>query len=307
MFKFILSLLFCVCTIANAQTVRLVVPFTAGGIVDRSARVLEKTLSARLPLNFIIEYQLGAGGIIASNLVAKNTSKETVLLLHSSSIVANTIDPNSTYDLAKDFLPVALVGSVPIVLVTNRQSGIVNLKQLKNTDLPIFYATGGPGTAMQVAGERLQQNLNKDMISVPYRGESAAFTDILSNNVTMMFASSSMLTGYTNSTQISMIAITGTQRHADFPKVPTFGELGVRGFDRSPNWVVLLANRNADSTVISKIKSAIEESFKDPQDQPLYLRAGIEITRKPTTNVQEFLTAESQKYTQILRDATVNK
>lgn len=293
--KVLLLLLLVISPVSWAETVRLVVPFTAGGIVDRSARALEKTLSARLPLNFLIEYQLGAGGVIASNMVAKNTSKETVLLLHSSSIVTNSTDPNSAYDLFKDFVPVALVGSVPMVLVTNRQSNIANLQQLKHTNLPLFYGTSGQGSASHVAGERLQQNINKNLTPVPYKGESAAFNDILSNNVTMMFVSSSVLAGYANSTQISMIAITGIQRNTDLPAIPTFVEQGVRGFEYSPNWLVLMANRNADSTVVSKIKSAIEESFKDPQDQPLYLRAGIEINRKPTTNVQEFLTEEIKK------------
>jgi len=279
----------------QAQNVRLIVPYVAGGVTDRSARVIEKTLTRKLPYSFTIEYQTGASGIIAANTVAKNSTKETVLLIHSSSIVTNTLDPNSAYDLLNDFVPVALVGSVPMVLVTNRQSGIVNLKQLKHTNLPLFYATAGPGTALHVAGQRLQQSFNIDITPVPYRGESAAFNDILSNNVTMMFASLSMLSGYTNSPQISMIAITGTQRNADLPNVPTFGERGVQGLDRSPNWLVLLANRGADSTVVSRIRSALEESFNDPQDQALYLRAGVEINRKPTTNVQEFLTEEIKK------------
>ena len=74
--KVLLLLLLVISPVSWAETVRLVVPFTAGGIVDRSARALEKTLSARLPLNFLIEYQLGAGGVIASNMVAKNTSKQ---------------------------------------------------------------------------------------------------------------------------------------------------------------------------------------------------------------------------------------
>lgn len=277
-----------------AQTVRVVVPYAAGGVTDRSARVIEKTLTRRLPYSFTIEYQTGAGGIIAANTVAKNNTKETILLIHSSSIVTNALDPNSAYDLLNDFVPVAMVGSVPMVLVSNRQTGIVNLKQLKHTDLPLFYATAGPGTALHVAGQRLQQSLNIDITPVPYRGESAAFNDILSNNVTMMFASLSMLSGYTNSTQISMIAITGTQRNADLPNVPTFSERGVQGLDRSPNWLVLLANQGADSAVISRIRSALEESFKDPQDQTLYLRAGVEINRK-SFNLQEFLAEEIKK------------
>ena len=279
----------------HAQTVRLIVPFAAGGVADRSARAFEKTLAHRLPYNFNVEYQTGAGGIIAANNVAKNNTKETVLLIHSASIVTNTFDTNSTYDLLDNFVPVALLGSVPMVLVTNRQSGISNLKQLKHTDLPMFYGTSGPGTASHVAGERLQKSINKNLTPVPYRGESAAFNDILTNNITMLFASLSVLTGYANSTQIYMIAITGNQRNADLPTVPTFAEQGVRGFDRSPNWLVILANPGADLAVVTKIKNALADSFNNPKDQEVYRRAGIELNLQPITNVREFLLEEVEK------------
>lgn len=292
--NFIFAILFCSFSVF-AQPVKIVVPYAPGGVTDRCARTVEKTLSSRLPNNFSIEYQTGAGGIIAANNVAKITAKETVLLVHSAAIAANSSDNNSTYDLLKDFIPVAVIGSVPMVLVTNQQSSITTLRRLKEYDSAMFYATAGHGTAMHVAGERLQKNLNKNITAIPYRGESAAFNDILSNNVTMMFASLSIVAGYANSPQISMLAITGTKRHEELPLVPTFIEQGISGFDKSPNWIVVLANSTADLATISKIKNAIEASFRDPQDQALYLRAGVEINAQPTTNIKEFLAKEIEK------------
>jgi tripartite-type tricarboxylate transporter receptor subunit TctC len=292
--KFLLLLVCCSITV-QAQTVRLIVPYTPGGVTDRSARVTEKTLADKLPYNFIVEYQLGAGGIIAANNVAKNNSKETVLLVHSSAIVANTFNPASTYDLFRDFVPVAKIGTVPMVLVLNRLSGVTNIQQLKQFNSPMFYATAGPGTAMHIAGELLQLKINKNIVPVAYKGESAAFNDILSNSITMMFVSSSIVTGHVNSTQVSMIAITGTQRNVDFPTVPTFVEQGIRGFDRSPNWIVVLANPGADRTMISQIKVALSDSVKNTQDRVLYHRAGVEPDHAPTVGVQEFLADEIEK------------
>jgi tripartite-type tricarboxylate transporter receptor subunit TctC len=292
MFKFILSLLFCVCTITNAQTVQIVVPFVAGGGADRAARALEKNLTKRVPYNFIIEYQLGAGGIIASNNVAKNYSKDVVLLVHSAAIATNASNPNSTYNLTRDFIPVAKFGSVPMVLIANRHSTILTIKDLKSLKNPTFYATGGVGTANHVAGELLSLSINQDLTPVFYKGESAALNDILSNNVPMMFISASTVPNFSN---ISILAITGTQRNTRLPDVPTFTEQGVRGFERSPNWLVVLASPGSDQSIISQIKTALSESYVDNQDIELYNRTGIDITRQPVTHVTEFLAEEIQR------------
>lgn len=293
--KFFLLLLFCFSTAVNSQTVKLVVPFSAGGIVDRVARAIEKTLANRLPYNINVEYQPGAAGIIAANNIAKNHSKETVLLLHSSAIATNTFNPNSTYDLVKDFVPVAKLGSVPTVLVINRQTGISDIKKLKQSNSPIFYAATGLGSTGHVAGELLKNAIEKDLIPVFYKGESNALADVLSNIVPMMFVSAGVVTGYTSSTQIAIIATAGTQRHTAFPDVPTFIEQGIRGFERSPNWIVVLANPGADRAVVTKIKNALVDSFNTPQDQEVYRRAGIELDPQPITNVREFLLEEVEK------------
>lgn len=295
MHKFLFLCFLCFVLVSNAQTVKLVVPYSPGGVTDRAARIVEKTLTNRLSYNFVIEYQTGAGGLIAANNVAKNTSKETVLLVHSSAVTTNTLNPNATYDLAKDFVPVAKLGSVPMILVTANQTSITNLQQLKQSNLPILYATAGSGTATHVAGLILQHNLKKDMFAVPYKGEGAAFNDILSNNVAMMFVSSSVLTGYTNSSQLHMLAITGSKRNHNFPNVPTFMENNIGGFDRSLNFIVVLANSTADFSILTNIKSALEESFKNKQDRDLYTLAGIELYSQPTANVREFLDEEIKK------------
>lgn len=290
-----LSLLFSITVTCQAQNISLVVPYTPGGVTDQMARSLEKTLSNKLPYNVVVEYQTGAGGIIAANNVAKNTSKDTVLLIHSSAIATNTFNPNSTYNLIQDFVPVARLGSVPLVLVANPQSAVASVKQLKQLGVPSFYASAGAGTANHIAGEILQQQLNKELSPVFYKGETLALTDVLSNNVPMMFASVGVIAGYASSGQLSMLAITGTQRNSKLPTIPTFAEQGIRGFEQSPNWLVLLANAGADPAIISKIQTALTESFVNSQDQERYQRAGVDPNRQPTTNVREFLVEEIKK------------
>jgi tripartite-type tricarboxylate transporter receptor subunit TctC len=293
--KFFLAFLICICTVANSQSVKLIVPFGTGGITDAVARTLEKTLSKRLSYNFVVEYRPGAGGIIAANNVAKNHTKETVLLLHSLAIATNTFNSAATYDLAKDFVPVAKLGSVPMALVVNPNGNVTSIRQLKHLKEPSFYGSAGFGTATHVAGEILQQQIDQELSPVFYNGESAALTDVLSNNVPMMIVSASIVTSYVNSPHLSIIATTGTQRNQALPNVPTFAEQGIRGFERSPSWLVMLANPGANSTVVTNVKNVLVESFNDPQDQILYRRAGIDPSRQPITHVREFLLEEVER------------
>lgn len=280
---------------AQSQTVQLVVPYTAGGVNDRVARVLEKTLSKRLSYNFVVDYQVGAGGIIAANAVAKNQTKDTILLVHSASIVTNTINPQSTYNLFQDFTPVAKLGSVPMVLIANKQSSITTVKHLKQLGRPIFYATAGTGTASHVAGELLRQNLNKELYPVFYKGESAAFNDVLSNNVPIMFVSAGTAMPYLNSLHISILGVSGSHRSNKLPNVPTLTEQGIQGFDRSPNWIVVLANSKADPATVTNIKRALEDSFVDREDIELYNTAGIDLDRQPLLNITQFLKQEVER------------
>lgn len=280
---------------APAQTVTIVVPFTAGGAADVTARTLEKTLTKRLPYNFVVEYQTGAGGIIAANNVAKKYSKETVLLLHSSAIATNSFNPNSTYNLLQDFIPVAKLGSVPMVLVASNNSNLSSVKQLQNLKESSFYGSGGVGTANHVAGEILQQQINQNLSPVFYKGELAALNDVITNTIPMMFVSINTATNYAKSNQIKLLAVTGTQRSKKMPLVPTFAEQGIKNFERSPNWFVVLANPGADVEVIRKIKTVVAESFNNAQDIDLYDRAGVDLNSQPVAGVLEFLAEEVEK------------
>lgn len=290
-----LCMLFGITLTCQAQHISLVVPYSPGGVTDQVARSLEKTLSNKLSYNIVVEYQTGAAGIIAANNLAKNTSKDTILLIHSSSIATNTFNPNSTYNLLQDFVPVARLGSVPMVLVANPKSTTASITQLKQLGTPSYYATSGAGSASHIAGEILQQQLSKDLSPVFYKGESVAITDVLSNNVPMMFVSVSVIVGYAGSGKLSMLAVTGQQRNAKLPTIPTFSELGIGGFDQSPNWIVLLANTGADPTIITKIQTVLTESLANSQDHERFQRAGVDPNRQPTIHVREFLVEEIKK------------
>lgn len=287
--------------VAHAELVKIVVPFAPGGAADLTARSLERVLTRRLPEhNFVVEYQAGAGGVIGANAVAKNKNKETVLMIHSLALIINSTNNNATYNLFQDFIPVATLGSLHLVLVTHKKSNTNTMSKLTSSKSPVFFGSSGVGTATHVAGELFGKQAKLDVVHVPYKGEGAALTDILSNNLNILFTGVGVIQSHSNSDVLQILAVSGTRRQPSLPGVPTLAEQGIQGFESSPNWLVLLANSTADAKILSLIQDAIAESLKNPEDADSFAKSGVDIERKNLFNTQQFLITEQQKIQKML-------
>lgn len=279
--------------VAQADTIRIVVPFAPGGAADQAARVVERALTTHTQNTYVIEYRAGAGGAIGANYVAKSRGSETVLLIHSLALVVNSLQPESGYSLV-EFEPVATLGTVQLALITNPKSSVNTMSKLLSTRDPVFFGSSGTGAATHVAGELFGTTTGVNMTHVPYRGEAAALTDILSNNITVMFTA----VGVAKDQPVTVLAVTGTRRNREFPQVPTLQEQGVRGFEVSPNWLVLLANSTADQRTLAVIRTALGRALAE--DPELFARIGIDTDRQQLYNTQHFINSERQRVQTIL-------
>ena len=294
-------LLALVTTIAHAETVRIIVPFTAGGSTDLAARAMESTLAQALPqYHFEVEYKLGAGGSVAANYVAQDKNKETILLVSSLALLINSLNPDSTYNINKDFIPVVNLGGIPGALVTSKQSNITTLQSLLKSKQQLTFGSAGPRTATHIAGEILKQRTGLKLVHVPYKGESAALVGVMSNNIDLMFLGASMVQEYTESNKLQILAVTGTHRNSALPMIPTFAELGVKGFEVSPNWMVVLANTTADPVIITQTQNALANALKDPEVVKLYNKSGVDIDPKILYTTDKFLQSETTRMKKIL-------
>jgi tripartite-type tricarboxylate transporter receptor subunit TctC len=276
---------------AFATDIKIVVPFAPGGLADQSARTIEKILSQNTPYRYTIEYRTGAGGQIGAKHVADNKNSETVLLIHSASIVLQSLIPSPMYRLT-DFVPVATIGSTQWMLVTHKDSHVNTLDKLLTTKDPVFFGSSGEGTTNHIAGEILRDSTKQNLIHVPFKGEAAAFTGVLGNHVSLLFAGSGLIKGHAN---IKVLAVSGPTRHKDYLDVPTLSELGIGGFETNLGWLVLLANSTADPAVITKVQQVIARSFKDgPLTQSL-VDAGVDIEKNSTLKTKQFLESEQKK------------
>lgn len=277
----------------QAETIRIVVPFAPGGAADQAARVVERALTTHTQNTYVIEYRAGAGGAIGANYVAKSRGSETVLLIHSLAVVVNSLQPDATYSLA-EFEPVATLGTVQLALITNPKSAVNTMPKLLATRDPVFFGSSGNGAATHIAGELFGINTGVNMTHVPYRGEAAALTDILGNNITALFTG----VGVARDQPVAVLAVTGTRRSREFPTVPTLQEQGIRGFETSPNWLVLLANSTADPRILAVVRSAISRALAE--DPELFGRIGVDTDRQQLYNTHQFMTAERQRVQKIL-------
>lgn len=285
---------------AHSAVIKIVVPFGPGGSADYAARQVERILTNKTGRTYVVEYHPGAGGQIGAQLVAKNTKAETVLLVHSLAVIINSIGDQSTYSM-KEFKPVAGLGSIQWALVTHPQSHVNTLPKLMTTPDPVFFGSSGFGTSNQIAGELLKQSTKRNMIHVPFKGESAAFTEILGNRLSVLFVSTGLAVGH----NVTPLAVTGPTRSADFPNVPTFQESGISGFDINPNWLVLLASPGSDPEIVKQIQKTLSVALQEPAEVNNFKKAGINIDRQQLLNVDHFLNNEQSKMKELLKNVSI--
>lgn len=274
---------------SHAQPIKIIVPFSAGGTADSVARVIEKSLNESFSRDFVVEHKTGAGGTVAARSVARSRGSETVLMVHSAAFVINSLASDADYNIFSDFVPVSLVGHVPMVAVSGMHFGQSKLQDIVNSTGPLSIAHGGIGTAGHLFAEIFSQYIKNPVVLVPYRGESHALADILSNSVNLAIVSLATVTGMKDQHRISILATTGVRRNSQIPQVPTFKELAMTNLEQSVNWIILMANTTADAGLLAKIRNHM--SSEDLQKK--FLSLGLEPSQ---TNAADFLRQEHRKF-----------
>lgn len=245
----------------SKKPITLVVPFAAGGGTDSIARDLAKLLSEKLKTPVVVENKGGAGGSIAANAVAKAPADGHTLLFVTSTFATHAAsDPKSSYDPLKDFTPVALLGSGPLVVVTSKASGITTMKQLleqaKKSPGELAYCTSGPGGINHLAAEMYAQATGVKMTHVPYKGSGPATLDLIAGRTQVFFSTVPTIRGQIQSDKVNLLAVTSKAPSPMFPGVPTVIESGVPGYEVS-TWWGIVAPKSTPANIVSALNTAI--------------------------------------------------
>jgi tripartite-type tricarboxylate transporter receptor subunit TctC len=246
---------------AFAETVKIVVPFAAGGPVDQLARILAHELGPLLGADVIVEDKGGAGGAIGSETVARATPDGHTMLLASlgSQVISPALRPPGGYDPVKSFEPVMLVGLVPTLLVIGPKSGASDLKELiakAKQGQAMAYGSAGPGTTMNIAGELLNSAAGLQVAHVPYRGAAPALSDLMGGQIDMLNADFPVLLPLVKAGKVKALALYGAERSPLLPDVPTTAELGLPDVVME-NWYGVFLPAGTPAPVCEKLEKAL--------------------------------------------------
>jgi tripartite-type tricarboxylate transporter receptor subunit TctC len=296
--KKILILLCLLCSTVQAKDIRLIVPYSPGGATDRLSRMLSSSLST-VDYNFIVDYRLGAAGSVAANHVAE-TNNETVIMITSNGFIGNPlINSSERYNVEKDFIFVNYLGAEPLLITVPSTSQIKDLRNLlrmsKTKVMP--YGSAGIGSSGHFTCAVIADQ-NTNFIHIPYKGGSAALTDLLAGHISWMSESESVLGPYIKNKKITPVAVFYHKRLIQYPDVPTVKESGIddRDFYR---WHIMVANLDADPAVIAHLR----ERLRDPAIKTSINNLGIDVT--PVKNSNNFLKTETIKLQKIIKDFNI--
>lgn len=293
------------------RSIRLVIPFTAGGSNDIVGRILAEAMGARLGHPLVIENRGGAGGLLGNDLVAKAPADGyTVLLAGSGSFVISSLTvPRVPYDVANGFAAIGLLGAGPNVIAVNPQLPARNLAELRDfarAHGPITFGTPGAGTTAHALGAMIALTLEFPIEFVHYRGTAPALTDVVAGRVQMITNAAAPFLPFLASGRLRALAVAGRQRASILPDLSTSVEQGFPDID-SATWYGLLAPAGTPQEVIARLHAAMNGALEDAGVRARMVENGVEIETSPTPDdFARFLVTERERWGTIVRRARLS-
>ena len=286
------------------KPIRLVVPYSAGGGADNTARIVAQRLGELLGQAIIIDNKPGAGGVIGADSVAKANPDGYTVLYDASAFCVNAALRKLPYDPAKDFIPVSLVATAPQILVVNPRAPYKTVADLvaaaKKAPGQLSYASAGAGTASHLAAEMLNDQARIDTLHVPYKGGAPALTDVMAGQVDLYFGNAASTLQYLSSGKLRALAVSSRTRVPGLDKVPTLSESGL------PDYAVLEWNgvflpKGTPKDIVDRLAKATREAIADPGIRERLKQAGLEPSGNSPEEFGAFVKSESARWQAVVK------
>ena len=309
---------FALCTVAPAfaqadypgKPIHIVVPFSAGGIVDSIARLIGEKLSTKYGQPVIIDNKVGAGGAIGTDFVAKAPADGyTLLLVSPGHAVAPSLQKGVTWNPVRDFRAVHGFGVVPNVFVVHPDVPVKTMQELvdlaRKSATPLSYATAGIGTSNHLSGELLAQTAGIKLTHVPYKGQPDAMSDLLSGRVTMMPLTTALALPHIKTGKLRPLAVTTARRSTSLPDLPTVAEAAkLPGYDVG-TWFGLVAPIKTPDTVVRKVSADVVDILNMPDVKAKLDTLGMELAPQSPAEFDAFIGREFAKWSKVIQQAGI--
>ena len=293
------------------KPIRLIVPYPPGGATDIIGRVIAQRLSTALGQQVVVDNRGGAGGNIGAAAVAKAAPDGYTLLmgaLTSHSIIQTLESKTINYSLEKDFAPITMVGSVPLVFVVHPSVPATNLSELiayaKSRPGYLTYASSGAGAPQRMAAELFKRAAGVEMLHVPYKGSGPAMADLMGGQVLTMVETVPAAQGFIKAGKLRALAVTTPERISMLPEVPTAGEAGLPGFVVSSMFGVL-APANTPREIVDRLNSELVQILKMPEVKEQLLQQGAYALSTSPQQTAERIKKEIGMWATVIQEAKI--
>jgi tripartite-type tricarboxylate transporter receptor subunit TctC len=289
--------------------VKIVVGYSAGGAVDVVARTVAQALGASMDASFIVENKPGAGTNIAVRYVADAKPDGYTLLMAANALAANmSLFQPPPFDAEKEFVPVALIGRVPVVIAAGANAPYKTIQDViaaaKAKPGSIAYASPGNGSTPHMAAELFAHAAGIQLMHIPYKGGAQAITDVLGGQVPLLAMNALEVKPQAESGKLKVLAALSPRRTAIFPDAPTIAESGFNGFDVSV-WYALMAPAKTPADIIDKLHAQVQQALATAPVKERMTAVGGEVLPGSQAMLAQLLRSEIARYAEIVREARI--
>ena len=288
------------------KPIKIIVPFIPGGAADSAIRAMAPGLQKRLEQPIVIENKAGAGAKMGTAAVASSPADGYTLLVGSASnAIGNAIQAKMPYVFERDFAPVMLIADVPGVVVVPSKLPIKNIQELvayaKAHPGEMNYGSPGYGTSVHLAGELFQSMTGTSMVHAPYKGASAAITELLGMRLQLMFPALAAAQPHIQAGSLRALAVTTRTRSSLAPDLPTVHESGIPDYEVG-GWIGMFAPKGIPPDAIQALTKAIEDTLKDEEIKRVLFKLGIEAMPGSASVLRERVSSDSRRWEKVIKN-----
>ena len=289
------------------KPVRMIIAFPPGGPTDLVSRVLAQKLSEQLGQQVIVDNKPGAGGNIAAELAAKAAPDGYTIFYNTSAIVIGpALYGKVNYDTLKDFTPVLLTASVPMVLVVNPQLPARSVKEFvdlaKTRSGALNYSSSGTGTITHLASAMMSTQTGIQTQHIPYKGSAPGLVDLASGQTQFMIDTINTVLPYVRDNRLRGLAVTSAKRSPLLPELPTLAEAGISGFEAAA-WQGIVVPTGTPNEIVQKLNAEVNKALMHPDIRSRLAAQGADILGGTPAEYAAYLRSEMPRWAKAVKDS----